>query len=223
MTPGWMMSLSSHCVALIPVRDFRTGNSRLAQTLDENTRNLLGRWMLERVLKAIGNAERIDEIAVLSDSAEVLTLAGEYGAVGLLQESGGLNNDLEIGRSWARERNACSLLIVHGDLPFLTSEEVNAFLEERELSENSGRDIRIARSKDGGTTALFTQPIDAIPFLFGEQSFEKHRTAARERGCEAQSCNSFGFAHDIDSPEDLEFLLSLEKEAPEWLASAPMR
>ena len=138
------MSLSSHCVALIPVRDFRTGNSRLAQTLDENTRNLLGRWMLERVLKAVGNAERIDEIAVLSDSAEVLTLAGEYGAVGLLQESGGLNNDLEIGRSWARERNACSLLIVHGDLPFLTTEEVNELLQGLEPLKNPGRDIRIA-------------------------------------------------------------------------------
>lgn len=217
------MSLSSHCVALIPVRDFRTGNSRLAQTLDENTRNQLGRWMLERVLKAVGAAERVDEIAVLSDSAEVLTLAGEYGAVGLLHESGGLNNDLEIGRSWARGRNACSLLIVHGDLPFLTAEEVNAFLEKRELPKNAASDIRIARSKDGGTTALFTQPIDAIPFLFGELSFEKHRTAARKNSREAQTCNSFGFAHDIDSPEDLEFLLSREREAPAWLASAPMR
>ena len=217
------MSLPSHCVALIPVRDFRTGNSRLAQTLDENARNQLGRWMLERVLKAVGNAERVDEIAVLSDSAEVLTLAGEYGAVGLLHESGGLNHDLEIGRAWARGRNARSLLIVHGDLPFLTAEEVNAFLKKHEPSENSGSDIRIARSKDGGTTALFTQPIDAIPFLFGEHSFKKHLAATRKKGCEAQSCESFGFAHDIDSPEDLEFLLSREWEAPAWLASAPMR
>ena len=217
------MSLSNHCVALIPVRDFRTGKSRLAQTLDENTRNQLGRWMLERVLKAVGAAERIDEIAVLSDSPEVLTLAGESGAVGLHQESGGLNHDLEIGRSWARERNARSLFIVHGDLPFLTAEEMNAFLKKRELPENAGSDIRIARSKDGGTTALFTRPIDAIPFLFGEHSFKKHRAAARRYGCEAQSCESFGFAHDIDSPEDLKFLLTHEKEAPEWLASAPMR
>ena len=217
------MNLPSHCVALIPVRDFRTGNSRLAQTLDENARNQLGRWMLERVLKAVGSAERIDEIAVISDSAEVLTLAGEYGAVGLLHESGGLNNDLEIGRSWARGRNARSLFIVHGDLPFLTAEEVNAFLEKRELPENAGSDIRIARSKDGGTTALFTRPIDAIPFLFGERSFEKHSKAAKRYGCEAQSCESFGFAHDIDSPEDLEFLLSRDREAPAWLASAPMR
>ena len=218
-----MMSLSSRCVALIPVRDFRTGNSRLAQVLDENARNQLGRWMLERVLKAVGSAERIDEIAVLSDSAEVLTLACEYGAVGLLQESGGLNKDLEIGRSWARRKDACSLFIVHGDLPFLTTDEVNAFLEDSKSPENAGRDIRIARSKDGGTTALFTRPIDAIPFLFGDGSFEKHRAAAKRTRCEAQSHESFGFAHDIDSPEDLEFLLSREREAPGWLASAPMR
>ena len=217
------MNFSSHCVALIPVRDFRTGKSRLAQTLVENARNQLGRWMLERVLKAVGAADRIDEIVVLSDSAEVLTLAGEYGAIGLFEKSGGLNNDLEIGRSWARQKNARSLFIVHGDLPFLTSEEVNSFLEGCEPSGNPGRDIRIAKSKDGGTTALFMQPIDAIPFLFGEQSFEKHRAAARKKGCDPQACESFGFAHDIDSPEDLEFLLSREGEAPGWLASAPMR
>ena len=217
------MNFSSHCVALIPVRDFRTGKSRLSQTLDENTRNQLGRWMLERVLKAVGAAERIDEIAVLSDSAEVLTLAGEYGAIGLLEKSGGLNHDLEIGRSWAKRKDARSLFIVHGDLPFLTTEEVNSFLEGCEPSGNPGLDIRIARSKDNGTTALFIQPIDAIPFLFGEQSFEKHRAAARKKGCDPQACESFGFAHDIDSPEDLEFLLSREGEAPGWLASAPMR
>ena len=179
--------------------------------------------MLERVLKAVGAADRIDEIVVLSDSAEVLTLAGEYGAIGLFEKSGGLNNDLEIGRSWARQKNARSLFIVHGDLPFLTTEEVNAFLKRRESPENIERDIRIARSKDNGTTALFIQPIDAIPFLFGEQSFEKHRAAARKKGCDPQACESFGFAHDIDSPEDLEFLLSREGEAPGWLASAPMR
>ena len=144
------MNFSSHCVALIPVRDFRTGKSRLAQTLVENARNQLGRWMLERVLKAVGAADRIDEIVVLSDSAEVLTLAGEYGAIGLFEKSGGLNNDLEIGRSWARQKNARSLFIVHGDLPFLTSEEVNSFLEAARIaSGNIERDIRIARSKDG--------------------------------------------------------------------------
>ena len=217
------MSLSSHCIALIPVRDFRTGKSRLAQTLDKNTRNQLVRWMLARVLKVTGAAERIDEMAVLSDSAEVLTLAGEYGAVGLFHQSGGLNRDLETGRAWARDRDARSLLILHGDLPFLTTEEVNTFLARREPTENHAPDIRIARSKDGGTTALFTQPIDAIPFLFGGRSFERHRAAARDRQSDPQACESFGFAHDIDSPEDLEFLLSRDKEAPEWLASAPMR
>ena len=190
------MNLSSHLRPLYVSTISRNRKLEVAADPDEiHEKSSDWAFGLERVLKAIGNAERIDEIAVLSDSAEVLTLAGEYGAVGLLQESGGLNNDLEIGRSWARERNACSLLIVHGDLPFLTTEEVNELLQGLEPFKNTGRDIRIARSKDGGTTALFTQPIDAIPFLFGEQSFEKHRTAARERGCEAQSCNSFGFAH----------------------------
>ena len=218
------MSLSNHCVALIPVRDFRTGKSRLAQTLDENTRNQLGRWMLERVLRAVGSAERIDEIAVISDSAEVLTLAGEHGAVGLLQESGGLNHDLEIGRAWARGRNARSLLIVHGDLPFLTSEEVNAFLEDSKPPENR-RARHTRRPFEGRRHDRAFQPAarrDSLPVSESGAS-RSHSAAARRCGCEAQSFESFGFAYDIDSPEDLEFLLSREREAPEWLASAPMR
>ncbi len=214
------MSLSSHCVALIPVRDFRTGKSRLAQALDKGVRNRLGRWMLERVLKAVGGANPVDEIAVLSDSAEVLTLAGEYGAVGLFQQSRGLNGDLEEGRLWAMRRDAGSLFVVHGDLPFLTNGEVSAFLEENAPLKGSARGIRIAKSKDGGTNALLMQPVDAIPFLFGARSFQKHWEAARSNCCGVRACESFGFAHDIDSPADLELLLSLEAEAPHWLASA---
>jgi len=214
------MSLSSRCVALIPVRDFRTGKSRLARTLDETARNRLGRWMLERVLAAVGAASRVDEIAVLSDSAEILDLAGEHGAVGLFRESGGLNADLETGRSWARRRAARSLFIVHADLPFLKAGEVNDFLAGDAASEGAGRLVRIARSKDAGTNALLVRPIDAIPFLFGARSFEKHRAAARRSRCAAQTRESFGFAHDIDSPGDIERLLAREGEAPAWLASA---
>lgn len=217
------MTSPSDCVALIPVRDFRTGNSRLAPSLDGQPRDALGRWMLERVLEAVGAAARIDEIAVLSDSAEVLTLAGEYGAVGLFQNARGLNDDLEAGRAWARRRGARSLFVVHGDLPFLKTREVNAFLAEAEPPGGGGCRIRIARSKDNGTNALLLQPIDAIPFLFGAQSFQRHRDAAVRNRCEVQACESFGFAHDIDSPGDLRLLLSLKGEAPGWLASAPAR
>ena len=214
------MSLSSRCVALIPVRDFRTGKSRLARVLDADARSRLGRWMLERVLEAVGAAGRVDEIAVLSDSAEVLALAGEHGAVGLFRKAGGLNADLEAGRSWARRRAARALFVVHADLPFLKAGEVNAFLADAGASESPGRGVRIARSKDAGTNALLVQPVDAIPFLFGARSFEKHRDAARRSRCAARVCESSGFARDIDSPEDLERLLALEGEAPAWLASA---
>ncbi len=214
------MSLPGHCFALIPVRDFATGKSRLAPALDAPARVRLGRWMLERVLSAVGAARGVSEIAVLSDSAEVLSLARARGARELFRKSAGLNEDLEVGRAWARDEKADALLVIHGDLPFLTAEEVNAFLEE---GPSPPREVRIARSGDGGTNALLIRPPGAIPFLFGCGSFRRHLEAARHSGCDARVCESFGLARDIDSPADLELLLAREPEAPVRLASAPAR
>ncbi len=61
-------------------------------------------------------------------------------------------------------------------------------------------------SPDGarsGTNALLSRPPDALPFLFGPDSFEAHLQAARARGLDLRICERSHLAFDLDTAGDL--------------------
>ncbi|MDA1001613.1 MAG: 2-phospho-L-lactate guanylyltransferase [bacterium] len=206
------------CIVLVPVRDFRTGKSRLSPVLSEEERDGLGRWMLERVLAALRGAAAACEVAVLSDAEEVLSLAAELGAAGLLCEGRDMNADLERGRGWALARGAASLAVIPGDLPLLGRDDVDAFLEK-----GAPGHVLLSPSPDGGTNALWTPAADAIPFRFGPGSFEKHRAAAEAAGLKVRIHEGAGFRLDVDQPGDLDAFLEAGAPAPPWLEARPKR
>lgn len=206
------------CIVLVPVRDFRTGKSRLSPILSAEERDSLGRWMLAQVLAALQGAATIDAVAVLSDAEDVLSAAEELGAEGLLCEGRDMNRDLERGRAWALSRSAASLAVIPGDLPLLQQGEVEAFLEKGA----PGRAV-LSPSPDGGTNALWTSPADAVPFRFGPGSFAKHRAAAEAAGLEVLTHEAPGFRLDVDQPGDIDAFLEKGGPAPHWLEARPKR
>jgi 2-phospho-L-lactate guanylyltransferase len=54
------------------------------------------------------------------------------------------------------------------------------------------------------------RPVDAIPFRFGPGSFDAHLAAARAAGVPTAVVERPGLAFDLDTPADLERLLSRE-------------
>jgi len=209
-------------IALVPARDFRTGKSRLASVLNEEARDGLGRWMLGRVLEALGGSGAAAEVAVLSDSPDVLSLAGEHGAAGIRCPARDLNADLEAGRAWALARGAEALLVVPADLPTLRAEEVGR-LAARGREEAAGRAglAVLAPSGDGGTNGLLLRPGRALPFAFGPGSFARHWREAEARSLRVLRFESRGFGLDLDTPSDLDALLGSGASLPEWLAGTP--
>ena len=214
------MKAHNPCIALVPARDFRAGKSRLSPVLDGKARDALGRWMLDHVLAALTGSRMVDEILVLSDSAEVLQLAGEQGAIGLACNAHDLNEDLEGGRAWAGERNAAALLVVPGDLPFLRVEDIDRFIAQgRALGADGRGAVLIAPSPDGGTNGLYLQPIGAIPFRFGSGSCHRHNAAAESNNLLVGISDIPAFAHDVDYPKDLDALHAADTDIPDWLTS----
>ncbi|MEK6709184.1 MAG: 2-phospho-L-lactate guanylyltransferase [Nitrospinota bacterium] len=209
MTPG-------PCIALVPARDFRTAKRRLASALDEGARDRLGRWMLGRVLGALEGARGVDRVAVLSDAAEVLALAGERGAKGIRCPARDLNADLEAGRAWALKEGAGALLVVPADLPLLQAAEVERML----AAGREGGSAVLAPSPDGGTNGLLLRPAGALPFAFGPESFARHWALAEARGLRAVRLESPGFGLDVDRPDDLAALAGCGAPLPEGLAGA---
>jgi 2-phospho-L-lactate/phosphoenolpyruvate guanylyltransferase len=192
------LSLVSGVSAVVPVKDLQGTKSRLAPILNPGARAGLTLYMMGRVVGAI-RSSGVEDVCVVSPDRIVLSEAKRRGATPLAQESRGLNPALEEGRRRALEVGASTLLVFPADLPLLEEEDVRAVLQASE-----GRAVVI--SPDGarsGTNALLTRPPDALPFIFGPDSFALHLEAARKRGLDVQTCERSHLAFDLDTAEDL--------------------
>lgn len=189
----------SSVFAVVPVKDLRGTKSRLTPVLDPSARAGLTLYMMGRVVSRLREAG-VENVAVVSPDGVVLEKARGRGAEPLPQESRGLNPALDEGRRWAADGGAPSLLVLPADLPLLEAEDVRAVLG----AAKDGASVVVA--PDGarsGTNALLLSPPDALPFLFGRDSFEAHLAAARDRGLEVSVCERPHLAFDLDTAGDL--------------------
>ncbi|MDY6867430.1 MAG: hypothetical protein SVT56_05935, partial [Chloroflexota bacterium] len=96
------------------------------------------------------------------------------------------------------------------DLPLLTPEDVQAFLDARKEPPM----IVIAPDhRREGTNMLLIDPADLLTFSFGGQSFEKHTELARSKGADIVIVENERIGLDLDVPEDYE-RLSLKEAVP---------
>lgn len=189
-------------IAVVPVQRLSTAKSRLAGRLAPDERRTLVLTLLDRVLEALGAASRVDVVIVVSPDPEVVERAALRGASGLLQRGAGLNAGLRLGRDEAVRRGAGTLLIVLGDLPWVTAADIDALL----ATVPAGGVVLAPDRHERGTNAAAFRPPDAIDPAFGTGSFARHRAAAVERGHQPREFRAIGLAFDVDTPEDLDAL-----------------
>ena len=232
MIPGAKMAneanTSSGLWAIIPVKPFNEGKSRLAACISPQQRRALNRELLTRTLAAINMAQIDAQIVVVSRDSNALTVAEQAGSHALTEESlpittptahrgpapeglppsscsqsdtdsePQLNAALTQAALYAAARGATKVLVLPTDMPNLTAEDVRTVASPR----GRAPQIIIAPSRDGGTNALLLQPAQAIPFAFGRDSFQRHRHLAAEAGIPVRVVESDSLLFDIDLPED---------------------
>ena len=184
--------------AVVPVKDLRGTKSRLAPVLDPAARAGLTLYMMGRVVTRALEAG-VDAVCVVSPDPIVLDEALKRGATPLVQKSRGLNPALEEGRLWATQNGASALLVLPADLPLIEPEDVRAVLD-------GAASAPVVVAPDGarsGTNALLLRPPDALPFLFGPNSFEAHLGAGRDREIEVRVCENGHLSFDLDTAGDL--------------------
>ena len=212
---------------IVPVKPFREGKSRLAGYLTPSTRRALNRNLLTRTLNAI-RLGRIDaEIVVVSRDNDALDLATRMGCHALteapcnplpfvtgprafsIDHESQLNAALTQAAAYAAARGATRVLVLPTDMPNLTAEDVRTMAFPRDRAPQ----VNIAPSRDGGTNALMLQPVQAIPFAFGRDSFQRHRRLAAEAGIPVRVVESASLVFDIDLPEDYDLVFGSQESA----------
>ncbi len=189
--------------AIVPVRGLPAGKQRLAALLSVEQRNQLVRAMLDDVVETLRATSCIDVVTILSRDAAAAREAERLGVEFLRQpdEVEGLNAGLAFAQGERLGREA--ILIVPGDLPLVTPEDVAALVVGARMSGGEGPVVGVAPSRDEGTNGLFLRPPDVIGPRYGASSSVRHAEAAEAVGVPVFWVREDRWRLDVDTPEDL--------------------
>jgi 2-phospho-L-lactate guanylyltransferase len=207
--------------ALIPVKPFALAKTRLEGLLSRDECAQLAAHMLLDVLRALAATPLIEGITLLGNEPQLAALTAGSGAR-LLPEPAGMDYRQGLNEAAAAlaTQGVRQLLVLPADLPTLTGADVRRLVE----GHHSGLSLCPA-ARDGGSNALLLSPPTAIPFLYGPDSAQRHLEAAQARGIAARHIELAGFARDIDTPDDVYWLLEqrIACATLAWLKSSGIR
>ncbi|MDA1330166.1 MAG: 2-phospho-L-lactate guanylyltransferase [Chloroflexi bacterium] len=190
--------------AIVPVKPLRRGKSRLAGVLSEDDRAALNRRLLSHTIDTLKSMSEVVNVLVVSRDPEALALARDHKARTLLEDGAPhLNVALQRATQVAKSYKSQSVLVIPADLPQIQIEDIRAMLE----AGSQPPVVVIAPDhRKEGTNALYLNPAGIIDYDFGEGSFLRHRQRALAAGAGLKICELPSLAHDVDLPEDLDFL-----------------
>jgi len=190
--------------ALVPVKELTQAKERLSPLLSPDERHTLAVAMLEDVLSALENATRLERIALVTRDAQAAKIALRKGFEVIDEGSDqGLTEAVEIGVRVCGDRGASSLVVIPGDIPLLTPDDIDSVMEH-----GMNHDVVIVPSWDSrGTNAVLLEPPGVLPLRFGSWSFFPHVKAAKQAGLSYKVLRLARVALDVDTPEDLERLM----------------
>jgi 2-phospho-L-lactate guanylyltransferase len=196
----------------VPVKTFTGAKTRTGAILSPAQREVLAATMLEDVLAALAGANRLAGILVNTVDPVAAALADRYGArvvtEGALDGHTGAVNGM--ARILAREGKG-ALLTVPGDIPRVTSAEVDAVV----ASCLAGPSFTIVPAHDElGSNAVLCAPPFSVTLRFGDDSYFPHLMAARAAGIEPTIVRLPGIGLDMDHPADLRAFIAAKPRMP---------
>ncbi len=184
-------------VCIVPVKSLEKAKGRLAAVLNELQRRALQLAMLKDVLHAVRQSRLFAETYLVTANASALDSMQKWPGLYLLREPSpewGLNGAVRWSLSYAQYKGAQAALVIHADLPLVTSATLSEF-----VGEASGEpEVLLAASHDGGTNAMYLCPPDAVTPQFGVGSLGLHLKEAMLREVRARVVESPELAQDID-------------------------
>lgn len=194
---------------IVPVKDTRFSKQRTSARLNAAQRQGLALSMLEDVLEALAPTRDMSRIVLVTVDPTAIKLAAKYGAETMDDGAhDGHTGAVVTAAKVLAERGASGFLTLPGDIPLIKTHEVRQVLQAHFDSEKPA--FTIAPSHDEmGSNAIACSPVSAVPLRFGDDSYTPHLAAARAHGIEPKVVECPGIAQDIDSPDDLDRVMTL--------------
>jgi FO synthase len=194
--------------AILPLKDLADAKSRLADLLQPAERRSLMQAMVEDVLEQLIEHPQITGVTLVSDDPDARQLSASFGVEFIDERTlprRGLNPVLEAAVDIECSEGAERLLILHGDLPLISSQDLDEVIH-RQLTSDV---IVIGCDEAGVGTNLLAFSRQCRPqFRFGAGSCVAHGEAASELSVGYQLLRRPGIGLDVDEPDDLRQLLA---------------
>ena len=172
--------MSADLWAIIPVKPFQSGKSRLAPLLERAARTALNRQLFDHVFGVTVAALGANRVAVVTADVALAAQVDERGACAVVEcTKDDLNAALGTACRSVMERGAQAIMVIPSDLPFLAAADMDAL----RCAVGARPCCVIAPDASGqATNALVLAPPDPDFFRFGPSSFAAHHDAAAARG-----------------------------------------
>jgi 2-phospho-L-lactate guanylyltransferase len=182
--------------------------SRLKDVLNEEERRVMSLAMLVRAIRA--SREAVGErVTVVGGDEVVRRLAELEGAAWREEPAAGLNASLSVLLREAVAAESGVSVYLPADLPLIEPADVDEL-----LSQGGPSCVVIAPDRwRSGTNALVVPAGTGFTPCLGRNSFENHKAEATRCGLAISLCESPGLLLDLDTPADLDELLS---RRPDW-------
>jgi 2-phospho-L-lactate guanylyltransferase len=204
--------VTEHILAIIPVRSLTTGKSRLAPAVSPAMRRELTKRMLAITLEACRASAAIDQILVISPDVQALAFAHalDHEVIAVRQDARtpGLLPALDQARRVGAINQFDAALVLFADLPLVNGGDVAA------LVATPGQVVIAPDQNLVGTNGLLLRrgevDLSGFRFQFGVGSFAAHIAEAKRFGIEPAIVELPGLGFDLDTPDDLGNLVTLD-------------
>ena len=186
---------------IIPIKSLNQAKHRLKNVLYPEERQEFFKAMFEDVLSTMMSVPDFEQVAVATVCPAACIIAKKYGAIVLsTSQDEGQTAAVERSAKILDARGITSMLVIPGDVPLVTVEEIKIVLD---LHEKAPSMTIVPAQDELGSNCIALSPTIAAPLRFGPNSYFPHLETARKLGLSLQSPKLTGLGLDIDTPEDL--------------------
>ncbi len=191
-------------ILLIPVKSLTIAKQRLAAALDQGRRSQLAEAMLRDVMTAAaGVRDRID-VALVTGDSRARALVAEFNFMVIDDRRNESETAaIEMASAWCEQRGCDTTIVVPGDIPLITSDELHRVLD---AAPAEGA-VFVPAYDRRGSNCILRRPATIIPLRFGNDSFLPHCEAMQKTGKPLVILEMSGIGLDIDNPHELDLLL----------------
>ncbi|MFC7404546.1 2-phospho-L-lactate guanylyltransferase [Georgenia alba] len=190
--------LAGRVIAVVPLRGGGNGKTRLAEDLaPEQRTRLVGALARHVVTTLVGVVDRV--VVVTGDVGYATRAIGRPCARidAVEQVRSGLNGAVADGVEFAFAGRAERVVVMHADLPLLTTDDVLAL-----LAPSAPVVLAPDRAEEGTNAVVVHRSAAAWRFRFGPGSAAAHRAEAERLGLTPHVLRRPGLGTDLDTPAD---------------------